>query len=392
MTAATSTPSARRAAERAAALVDRLTAAGDLTRPEWRRAILQVPRHLFVPERAWCVPDGPAAPYGIDRACDPDGWLDAAYADTAIVTQVDDGHGDAGTGEGAWTSSLSAPGAVAAFLELLAPRDHERVLDVGTGPGWTAALLSARLGDDQVVSVEIDPAVSERARANLEAAGHHPTLIVGDGAAGRIDGAPYDRVHVTCGVTTIPYAWVEQTRPGGVIVAPWMPEYLGGHKARLTVTGDGRAIGRLCGSASYMMLRSQRSSGFAEPAAAEIQEEATPIDPRAIAQDSYGADVAIAGLLPDVLGAESSTGDGRFCLLLADTAATSRARIEHRPGRREHLAYQTGPRRLWEEVCDAYFQWVAWGRPDRDRFGLTVTPDGRHIWLDTPDRPLGISP
>ncbi|WP_289009155.1 methyltransferase domain-containing protein [uncultured Thermomonospora sp.] len=381
-------PTHRQAAELAAALADRLAACGDLTRPEWRHLLLQVPRHLFVPDRAWCVPDGPGAPYGIDRTRDPDQWLRAAYADAAIVTQVNDGHGDPGTGEGAWTSSLSAPGAVIAFLELLAPRDHERVLDVGTGPGWTAALLSARLGDGRVVSIEVDEQVAEQAKVNLEAAGARPRLVVADGAAGWAEGAPYDQVHVTCGVTTVPYAWVEQTRPGGTIVLPWMPEYLGGYKARLTVTGDGRAIGRLGGPASYMMLRSQRSGGLAEPASSAIWEETTPIDPRAVAQDSCGADIAIAGLLPDVLGADSTTGDGRFCLLLADAAATSWARVEHRPGRREHLVYQAGPRRLWQEVTDAYFRWVGWGRPGRDRFGLTVTPAGQYVWLDEPDRPL----
>lgn len=142
------------------------------------------------------------------------------YADAAVVTQVCDGDGDPATGQGPWTSSLSAPGAVAAFLELLAPRDHDRVLEIGTGTGWTAALLSARLGAGCVTSIEVDEAVAKQAAANLVAAGPIPALVTGDGAEGAPDSAPYDRVHVTCGVTTVPYAWVEQTRPGGVLVLP----------------------------------------------------------------------------------------------------------------------------------------------------------------------------
>ncbi|GAA3508082.1 methyltransferase domain-containing protein [Actinomadura keratinilytica] len=370
-------------------LADRLSAAGDLTRPEWRDALHAVPRHLFVPNRAWCVPDGPAevAGHAIDRDADPRGWWDAAYADAAIITQVADGDGDPATGEGAWTSSLSAPGAVTAFLELLYPLDGHRVLEIGTGTGWTAALLSARLGDEHVTTIEVDPAVAEQAAANLRTAGYKPRLIIGDGADGAPDGAPYDRVHVSCGVTTVPYAWVQQTRPGGVIVLPWMPEWQGGHKVRLAAVGDGRAIGRFHGSASYMMLRAQRSTGLHVPddpaAAPGAEETVTLLDPRSVVGDSYGADVAIAGMLPDVMGDAHRDGDG-WCLLLADTAGTSWARCRHRPGAREHLVHQAGPRRLWDEVADAYLRWVGWGSPPRSRFGLTVDTTGQHIWRDDP--------
>jgi protein-L-isoaspartate(D-aspartate) O-methyltransferase len=304
------------------------------------------------------------------------------YADAAVITQVRDGGGDPATGEGPWTSSLSAPGAVASFLELLAPRDHDRVLEIGTGTGWTAGLLSARLGAGCVTSIEVDEAVAKQAAANLEKAGLFPVLLTGDGAEGAPEGAPYDRVHVTCGVTTVPYAWVEQTRPGGVIVLPWMPEFADGHKARLTVTGDGRAIGRLHGTVAYMMLRAQRGAGVPEPG--DGTESATKLDPRTVTGDSYGADVAIAGMLPDVLGAERTTADGRFVLVLADTAGTSTASCEHRPGAREHLVRQSGPRRLWDEVADAYLRWVGWGSPGRERFGLTVGPDGQQVWRDDP--------
>lgn len=378
-------------ASRITALADRLAAAGDLTRPEWQQAMHRAPRHLFAPDRAWYAPDGPGEPHAIDRAADPAAWWDGVYGDAAIITQVADGHGDPATGHGPWTSSLSAPGAVTAFLELLGPRDHDRVLEIGTGAGWTAALLSARLGDGCVASIEVDPAVAEQAAANLRAAGFTPTLITGDGADGGPEGAPYDRVHVTCGVTTVPYAWVAQTRPGGVVVFPWMPEFAGGHKARLTVTGDGRAIGGFHGSASYMMLRAQRGPGMHVPeetageyGGGDGDESVTLLDPRTITGDSYGADIAIAGMLPDVLGADRTTSDGHHVLALANTTGTSWARCRHRPGAREHLVHQSGPRRLWDEVTDAYLRWVGWGSPGRNRFGLVVSEDGQQVWRDDP--------
>ena len=79
----------------------------------------------------------------------------------------------------------------------------------------TAALLSHRRGFANVTSVEIDESLAKQAATNLAQLGYAPRLVVGDGADGRPDRGPYDRVHVTCGVTTIPYAWVEQTVPAG---------------------------------------------------------------------------------------------------------------------------------------------------------------------------------
>ena len=49
------------------------------------------------------------------------------------------------------------------------------------------------------------------------------------------------------------------------------------------------------------------------------------------------------------------------------------------------MTVQYGPRRLWDEVSAAYLRWARLGRPALDRFGLTITPDGQHLWLDTPD-------
>jgi protein-L-isoaspartate(D-aspartate) O-methyltransferase len=155
---------------------------------------------------------------------------------------------------------LSEPGLVVDMLERLNVYDGDRVLEIGTGSGWTAALLSHRLDSGNVTTVEVDPEVSMRAAAGLKEAGYSPRLVVGDGADGWPQGAPYDRVHVTCGVTTVPYAWIAQTRPGGVIVLPWMPEYAGGHKVKLTVLPDGSAVGRVVGGCGFMMMRSQQST------------------------------------------------------------------------------------------------------------------------------------
>jgi protein-L-isoaspartate(D-aspartate) O-methyltransferase len=109
----------------------------------------------------------------------------------------------------------------------------------------------------------------------------------------------------------------------------------------------------------------------------------TRLDPRSIAWELYGLDVALAALLPGVKSWTESEGD-RFSLLLVTFDRTSWAWCDFEPGRTEFEVGQYGGRGLWDEVADAYFRWVSWGRPDRDRFGVTVTPEGTHVWLDTP--------
>jgi protein-L-isoaspartate O-methyltransferase len=78
------------------------------------------------------------------------------------------------------------------------------------------------------------------------------------GNAGRL-AEVFDRLHVTCGVSRIPYAWITQLSPGGVAVLPWMPDGQNGYQVRLTARGDGTATGTFHGPAGYMMLRAQRT-------------------------------------------------------------------------------------------------------------------------------------
>ncbi|WP_240487291.1 methyltransferase domain-containing protein [Actinomadura flavalba] len=345
-----------------------------------------MPRHVFAPSAAWVGRwDGPARL--VRRDVDEEAWLRAVYSDVSIVTQFDDGAGALEAGGEDFTSSLSAPGVVVAFLDLLGVRDHQRVLEVGTGTGWTAGLLAWRLGDESVTSVEIDAGVVREARANLRDAGLGPGVVEGDGADGWEAGAPYDRVHVTCGVREVPYAWIRQTRPGGRVVFPWMPGFAFGHRAWLTVTGDGRGIGRFAGNAGYMMLRSQRFGDYAPAVEEDAEPGETRVDPRAVAGESYGCDVAVAGLVPGVTSVEEETGGGCVRLHLRDPDGAW-ALVDFEPGRDVFPVFQAGPRRLWTEVEAAYLRWLAWGSPSRDRFGMTVTPTGQHLWLDSPDNPI----
>ncbi len=369
-------------------LCDGLAAEGYLRSRVWRDALHAAPRHLFVPDRAWAEPNGSGPGFVIDRIADAGAWWDAVYADNAIVTQRGDGRVDVGD-HGEASSSCSAPATAVEFLERLAPERGDRVLEVGTGTGWTAALLSSRVGDGNVVTVDIDRSVSEVAAKNLAAAGVNARLVVGDGVAGVADAGVLDRVHVAAGVAEIPYAWVEQTRPGGVIVLPFMPGWGFGWLLCLYVRGDGTAVGRFPGLAGYMMLRDQRPGGAmpSERARRDYTETSTRLDPRRVESDSSAADLAIAAMVPRVRSrvfhGEGDAAD-ESTLWLLERGDDSWASVDYVPGAGEFVVQQHGPRRLWDEVEAAYRRWTRLGRPDVGRFGMTVTPEGQRVWLDSP--------
>jgi len=360
----------------------------DLTRyathPEWAKTLGAVPREHFIPDTAWADPMGDAPSRMIDRDADPASWTSAVYDNTVIVTQIEDGRVPL-TAENIdrtseYTCSSSAPENVASFLELLDPYPGDRVLEIGTGTGWTAALLGRHVGDEGVVSVEVDEALARQARANLERAGASVRVEVADGAEGRPDGAPFDRVHVTCGVEDIPYAWIAQTRPGGVVVLPWMPPSRG-YKLRLTVLDDGTAQGRVHGECGYMMLRSQRSRGID---LADNEHESVPgVDPRRIIRAGRGFEIAHVGLVPRTALSSWESADGGVLAILNDRTASHA--LVRRSATGELQVTQRGPRNLWDEAEQAFLTWTGWGEPRADRFGVTVAPEGQHVWLDSPD-------
>ena len=115
--------------------------------------------------------------------------------------------------------TISQPLIVARMCELLELRGDERVLDVGTGRGYHAAVLAHLAAE--VVSVERDAGLSALAREALAAAGvHNVTLVVGDGCQGHAPRAPYDAINVAAATPEIPPALTEQLVDGGRLVIP----------------------------------------------------------------------------------------------------------------------------------------------------------------------------
>ncbi|WP_207945713.1 methyltransferase domain-containing protein [Actinomadura sp. 7K534] len=250
-----------------------------------RDVIAFVPRAPFIPEEifvrdeaGWLVP--------LRRADDPERWREQVEADAPVVTRVEPdpslpaGICDPETGKGMIsTSSSSAPSIMARLIEAMELEAGMRVLEIGTGTGYNAAVLAKLVGAGNVVSTELDPVAASQARKALASVGLPVEVVTGDGEEGFPPGAPFDRIIVTASAHTVPYAWVRQTRPGGLIVVPLAPTvHPDWPLAVLRVQDDGTAQGRCVGSAPFMPLRAQQVSAHSVQAAEERWQAAGKAD------------------------------------------------------------------------------------------------------------------
>ncbi len=175
-------------------LVSALRANGTLRSAPVIATFTAVPRSQFVPE-----------------GTSPD----EAYADHALVLTADLG--------GRPTSTISQPSMVALMLEQLHAGPGQRVLEVGTASGYTAALLAEMVRPSgRVITVELDAALAEAAAHRLAERWPEVTVRSGDGWSGAPDEAPFDRVHVTVGVDDLSPHWLEQLTEDGLLVVPIM--------------------------------------------------------------------------------------------------------------------------------------------------------------------------
>jgi methyltransferase of ATP-grasp peptide maturase system len=380
------------AAELRRQLADRLSAAGWLRSPGWRAAVEAVPRHEFVP-RFYVETDAPGlttwAPVtpelvGLDE------WLRQAYADETLITQFDgreiDWADPRPVSNAHPTSSSTLPALVVRMLEDLQVEDDHSVIEYGTGAGYSTALMCHRLGAERVLSIETDAHVAARAREALTRCGYRPRLHVGDGLTGAPDFPQAHRAIATMGVRGIPPAWVEQTHPGGLMVATlrgWMRS-LG--LVRLTVGDDHTASGRfLSGDPSFMIARQQdapESLGML-PAPDEGTTRDTPYGPELLTMPDSAFVAQLA--LPNARHFSMSADDGAVSTYVLDAVNGAFAVLN--PNGEAWTVRQGGPAQLWDDVEQALALWHAADSPAPTAFGVTVAPDTQRVWLGTPEGP-----
>jgi protein-L-isoaspartate(D-aspartate) O-methyltransferase len=190
-----------------ARMVEHLMRSGYVRSPRVRDAMLKVERHLFL----------------------PDGVVEDAYRDTPLPI---------GLGQ-----TISAPHMVAMMAELLAPQPGDKVLEIGGGTGYHAAVMAELIGPEgTVVTIERVPELVGACRENLARAGYGRVVVVeGDGAVGHTERAPYGCILVACAARKVPDALVEQLAEGGRMA---IPVGCGRYQELLLVTKRGERITR----------------------------------------------------------------------------------------------------------------------------------------------------
>lgn len=164
-------------------LVQNLKNSGYLRTQKVVKAFMEIPREGFIPKES----------------------RNYAYADQPLPI----GHGQ----------TISAPHMVAMMTELLEPEAKDRVLEVGGGSGYQAAILSRLV--KKVYSIEVDPELVSFAKANLRRVGiKNIEMILGDGSEGYPKEKPYDKIIVTCATPKIFDSWINQLKTEGILLAP----------------------------------------------------------------------------------------------------------------------------------------------------------------------------
>lgn len=218
------------------ALVEELKANGNITTEPVAAAFQAVPRHPFLP--------------GLP--------LEKVYQDQAIPTKFEDGRP---------ISSSSQPAIMAIMLEQLDLQPGQRVLEIGAGTGYNAALMAHIVGPTgHVTTVDLDEDTVAGARGHLAAAGFQQVDVVcGDGTVGYAASAPYDRIILTVGSWDISSAWLDQLKSAGRLLLPLSlngPQYAvaferrDGYLASLSIRGCGfmRMRGDMAEPATLMPL------------------------------------------------------------------------------------------------------------------------------------------
>lgn len=361
-------------------------------RPEsrWYKPVATTPRHTFVPHW-WAreTSDG-EGPVWVRRegAAEPEAWVRNAYADTTLVTRIGNHHADHAdttttlprSSERRSTSSSTLPSLILTMYREAWIQDSSRLL-VTCGSGYGTALACARLGEEQVTSVDVDEYLVESAQARLAEAGHHPRVEVCDLTGDLPDGG-YDRIISTVALPSVPASWLQALAPGGRLVTTIANTGLVIVADR---TPEGGAVGKVAPQAAgFMSVRHGEDYDDTFPEDLPLWQTAQHAEgdsvttsrfPLTYVPDTWDVRSTLELLAPGIDHRQHhGPGDSRTLYMLHADGSWARATAPDR--RTSPTVHQGGPRRLWDEL-DRVRTWLAidGDLPVRGA-DVTITPEG----------------
>ncbi|MFH8634898.1 methyltransferase domain-containing protein [Streptomyces lydicus] len=366
------------AAAARAAMVARLEEGGELRPGPVREALLALPRQVLMPQAyvRRSAPDETPPRWDLldwSRPADRDELLERLHSGDSVAIQHDGepilGRTAGPRRGGVMTAMSSTMGLTADLLQLLDLRPGQRVLDVGTGAGVTAAVACCVCGGAGVVTLDIDRHVTAAARERLFALGYQPTVATGDGTTGWPAAASYDRIFVSFAVRRVPTALVEQLAPGGRVLMTlgtsspsWPGLAVIDRRPDGTVEAELRAVefGHRAGAGFDRLFL---SASFRDTiTTADGPTQRTRIAPPA--ETARGMWLALDALHPGLVrhfGAEELTIGAPEC------GSWMRVRAA---GYRRWDVTTCGPRDIWAEIQDAAARWREAGEPAAYRLHL----------------------
>jgi protein-L-isoaspartate(D-aspartate) O-methyltransferase len=361
-------------------LVESLLMAGVLHTPALQQAFLHIPREAFVPsfyEQETASRTMAWKPVSTDKV-GAEAYLTAVYRDQSLVTKID---------ERGWPISASSqPSIMAKMLEALEVQPGHRVLEIGTGSGCNAAVITLLTGEaSRVVTIERDAELAATARNALESVlGAGVSVIVGDGVMGWQPGAPYDRIIATASAATLPLAWVDQLRPGGRLVMD-----LQGRLASGFLVAEKNRAGRVAG---YFLSEPLYFMPLETDAISMKQAHVTSL----LQQPPQATFVLEGSVFPDILfrkafrwflqwqmpGCQISKQVRRdstseiHAIVVEEHPRKAVVRLQKRPEETAWRGEVYGTANFWQELQDAFEAFHALGEPGPQRYQVVVGEEG----------------
>lgn len=369
-------------------MVDRLVADGVVADGRIATALRDTPRHFFAPQFTLPGPDGEyqrhtqiaAGATGNDlRAA---AWAAMYSADTVpVVAWADDGTPRV---------VMESVRDLVRLLDLAQIRRGRSVLQIGTGTGFTLAVLAHLTGSlTSLTTVELDAFAHTAAMKNFAANEYSPYFVCGDGRGGYAPRGPYATVFSTCDVARVPGAWVRQCTPDGRIVTTMAGQPIAlNHSADPTMR---TVSGRFAAGAPMKVtpLRERPPGASTVPMLAELSELASRGGRR---REAYVPDKPFQHptlrwllrlMLPEVVFTiVEHEGAPHFRLLDPFSQSWVNA---YPDATAPSVIQEGGTRPLWDDVMRVYTEWAHAARPEPQDYGLTATEHGHHaLWLGDP--------